>query len=560
MAINIFSPQSVWANFNITQVNAHVISEKKIRDVVYTKIIIEGRKTERGIVQIAGYMAKPIDYHGDSAILLTNKSEKTFDEKLIIDLAKSGFMVLAVDLTGKDDEKEEYTLYPDDVYYANFDYAKKNIISATGDIFKTCWYEWGVSLRYAIYYLRYNLGVDKIGAVGVGNSATPVWHAIATTEDIACAVIVGNAGWRVYKNINKFSDELDPEFTDEVLQVLAGIEPQSYAKSVKCPVLTLSATNSFVYDVDRAFDTVERIEDEIYKAINYSVGYRDSIDNASYLTAKAFLKEFLLEKKAGYLPLSPEIKAELKDGKIEVEVTPSEKRGKTPVKPESVYLYVAEGVINPSLRAWKKIDGVQAKNKYLFEYTPYYKSQIATFFAKAVYENGYTVSSPIIAKKFTEQDVSLKTKASIIYSGRIDNSFSVFAGDFNGTFDIENKGRVVEKNGPMDIAGVRSEVGLITFKVNAIKDKPQDDALLMFDLFLKQDGEFSVSLISFDDGKSLEYTTTISAIGGKVWHNIKLEKSKFKTEEGRILKSYESVNAVKFKGDGVYLISNVLWV
>lgn len=559
MPINIFSPQSFWADFCVGDFTSEVISEKKVREIVHTKLIINGKKTENGQVRISAYMAKPSSANMKSAVVLTNKSELSFDDKVVLDLAKSGFLVLAVDLTGRYEGKENSTVYPEELDYANYDIAKKDIISATGDIYKSCWYEWGVSFRYVVEYLK-SLGVEKIGAVGVGNSATPVWHAIATTEDISCAVIVGNAGWRVYKNIDKFSDEVDPTFTDEELQVLAGIEPQSYAKSVKCPVLMLSSTNSFLYDCDRAFDTVERINDDIYKAINYSVNFVESVDYQSYQDMKIFLREHLEEGKPSFLPLSPEIRADVVGGKIEIEVTPCEKRGKNPVKPASVCLYVAEGIQKSYLRCWKKIVGENIKNKWVFNYLPYGKSKIATFFAKCEYENGYTVSSKIIAKKFAEEEVSASLKSSIMYSGREENLESAFSGVFNDLFDLENKGKVVVKNGPMDICGIRAEKGLLSFKVNSERDKPKDDAILMFDLFAKQDLEFTVGIFADYFGDRKEYIAKFSVIGGKVWHNIRLDKLKFKTAEGKILKNYESVNAVVFYGEGVYLINNVLWV
>ncbi len=559
MPINIFSPQTFWANFKIEEVTAQVISEKKVRDIIYTKLIINGRKTEKGQVKISAFMAKPALTDSVSAVILTNKSRISFDDKVVIDLAKSGFTVLAVDLTGKIEGKEEFTLYPEDVSYANYEVAINDLISATGNIYKTCWYEWGVSFRYAVAYLK-ETGIQKIGAVGVGNSATPVWHAAATTEDITCAVIVGNAGWRVYNGIDKFSGEVDPLFSDEYLQVLAGIEPQSYAKNVKCPLLMLSATNSSIYDVDRSFDTVERINSEIYKSINYSVGFVDNIDNLSYQTAKTFLREHLLEKKVGFMPTSPEIKAEVKNGKIEIEVTPYERKGKYPIKPASVVVYVAEETVKSCLRSWQKIDGELVKNKYIFSYSPYSKSQICFLFAKAIYENGFSVCSPIIAKKFEEESVLLKNKSNVMYSGREVNLESAFSGELSAVFDIENKSKVIVKNGPMDITGIRAEAGLLTFKVNAEKDKPKEDAILMFDLFVKEDGEFTVSIFTDYFGDRKEYFTKIFVKGGKVWHNVKLEKSKLKTAEGKILKSYQNVNAIKLSGTGVYLINNLLWV
>jgi hypothetical protein len=101
---------------------------------------------------------------------------------------------------------------------------------------------------------------------------------------------------------------------------------------------------------------------------------------------------------------------------------------------------------------------------------------------------------------------------------------------------------------------------LLVCDVDIKSPKFIEDAILMFDVFAKQDLEFSVSIFADYFGDKKEFVAKFSVVGGKVWHNIRLDISRFKTAEGRILKNYESVNAVKFYGEGVYLINNVLWV
>lgn len=560
MSAQILTPSALWGNFEITEsVNFTVLKERRVKDVQISTLEISGKTTEKGSVIMRAHLSKNTQRPYKGAILIALGAEDKYNEKIVYDLSKTGYTVLSISPCGNIFE-DEFTLYPEDLSYADYQVVKENLYDVSNGVKKTCWYEWGVSLRYALKFLQSQEGVERIGVVGANHSATPVWHLIATDDSVSSAVIVGNAGWSVYKGMHKWSGELDPQFSDETLTILAGIEPQAYAKSVKCPVLTLSPTNSAEYDVDRAFDTVERVEEEVYSASYYSVGYSNGVDNTAYINLKEFFGKHLIGgAKKSKLPSSPEIKAELIDGKIEFEVIPTKirKEGET-IKEVSVF--VSEGTLDPKYRSYYKVSGTEKSGKFYFEYTPYYQSKFVVAFAEATYQTGYTVSSPIICKKFSAEQIQKECKSTVVYSNRKINGESVFAGLSENLFDYDNTSKVVVKNGPMDISGVRAEKGLITFKVNAEKDCPKDDAILLLDLFLKESGEFSVSLIADYFGSKTEYRATVSVEGGKVWHNVMLEIGKFKTAEGRVLKNYQGINAIIFNCESTYLINNVLWI
>ena len=563
MSAQILTPTAVWGDFEIKEekITSRTINEKRIKDVVITTLLIEGKKTATESVQILARLAKNVQNEMGSAVILLEGATTPYDEKVVYDLAKSGYLVLDVDLTGKTESKTEYTIYPQELSCADYEIAKQDLLCASEGVKKTCWYEWGVSLRYAVKYLRSIGGVLKVGAIGINESATPLWHLIATDEVIDCAVMIGNAGWGLYKNDFKWSGEVDRQYSeDNDLKVLAGIEPQAYAKNVNCPTLMLSPTNSGEYDVDRAFDTVERIDEKYYSAVDYSVGYDKGVDYESYINLKEFLaRNLAVGVKKGRLPKVPEIKAELKEGKFEIEVS-IDKVKKEGEGIKQVMVYCAEGTVDPKYRCWVKLDCEERGGKYYCDYSPYHKSKLITLFAKAVYQTGYSVSSSVICKKFSSEQVKEMPKSTVIYSGRRKNSESVFAGITDKVFDIDGIGRVIVKNGPMEIEGTRAEKGLITFKVNAEKDKPKDDAILLVDLFVREDTEVSISLIADYFGEKTEYSASVKLSGGKVWHNVMLERLRFKSAEGRTLKDYSTINAIVFKSEGKYLINNALWV
>ena len=193
-------------------------------------------------------------------------------------------------------------------------------------------------------------------------------------------------------------------------------------------------------------------------------------------------------------------------------------------------------------------------------------------FAMVKHKNGFTTSTNILAKRFTPTEKDGRFKTKVIYSGRELNKESLFISMKDGRFnpvkylEQDNLDDLFKKNGPMEINGICSRAGVMTFKINAPSDKPLSDAILMFDVYMKQTGKMKVSLITDYERAFTEYSAVVSVKGGKIWNNFKLELSKFKTEEGRLLKSFDKVNAITFIVDGEdcydaeYLINNVLWV
>lgn len=563
MAGNILTPNTIWNNFKIEgEIAFERVNEKISGDIHLTEMYLDGRKLSDGTVKIFGVLAKNVQVSIGPAILLLQDLNSGVNENLIIDLAKRGYTVLSVDLAGYNQGKENFTVYPDSIEYAHYENSKDNLYTVEKNASRTCWYEWDVVARYALKYLSDLPYVSKVGGLGIGESATVMWHVAGTDRLLDCAVFAMNAGWAGYRGILKFSGEKEPQFTDNMYKFIAGIDAQSYAMHVKCPTLLLGATNSDKYDLDRLSDTVSRIDENCYGAVNYSIGYMHRVSGTAYRTALIFFEEFLMRcPEVTSLPQTVDIKCDIIDGKIVVEAIANTDDIK------DFFLFVAEQQVTPSVRCWQKINGKkQADGKYIFNYSPYPTSGIVVMFAQAYYKNGYVVGSNVIAKRFKEDEVSPVHKTNIIYSSRFANSESIFSGakqsDANSdTVNITDGRRIVVKKGPMGISGVTCEWGLLSFNVGTLRFKPGEDSMLMFDVYTKKQSTLTVKLIADYFGSKTEYLVRVNVFGGDVWHNVQLEKNRFKTAEGMVLKSYEKIDAIEFSVDeGEFLLNNALWV
>ena len=564
MAGNILTPKAVWSGFNIASApKAEIIDELTKDGVTYTQMYIEGNEVGDSKTLIYGLMAKKEQLTLAPAILLLQEFQSEIDIALINDLVSKGFTVLSIDLAGEREDKESYTIYPEKCDYANYEKVKGDLYTVKKDVRQTCWYEWGSACRYALAYLKSRVFVSKVGGLAVGESATVLWNVAGMDENLQSACFVLNAGWVGYRGTEKFGGKVEQQFSDNMYKYIAGVEPQSYATHVKCPSLVLSSTNSKLYDCDRAYDTVSRI-DNVYKALHYSADSLERVNLDAYKNMLIFFGE-TLNKKANAkstLPKEMEIKCDLVDGFIKVEVLPDATNLK------EVSIFVSEEKVIPCERSWKKIsNGVKnTDGSFTFKCLPYSQSGIIITYAQATYKNGFNICSNIVAKKFSEKEVLPSHKSTIIFSSREENMQSYFLPASQGNI-VKGKNSLIcsesvqVKKGPMQLEGVYCNGGLLTFQVGAKKDTPKEDAMLMLDVYGKEKGVFTVKLIADYFGNKVEYACSQKIAGGEVWYNLKFERNYFKTAEGRVLKEYKKINAIEFNFDGgEFLINNALWV
>lgn len=564
MLETILTPTALWKNFILPDgVDATVIQEIKRGKVAFSKLYIKGRKVGEQNVKIYAELVRNVKNKTAPAIILLEDFEIKQDKNLIKSLLAKGYSVLSIDLYGKKEGKENFTIYPDQISYANFENSQDKLYTIENSAMNTCWYEWCAVIRYALKYLKDLESVDKVGALGFSKVATALWQVAGTDQNLDCVAFALNSGWLGYKEIYKFGGMVEPQFSDQMYKFIAGIDSQSYALHVKCPTLMLSATNDVNFDLDRAYDTLSKIPDQVFKAMHYSVNVIKRVNNDAFNNLTIFFDKFLFEKEVE-LPKQSEIKCEIKDGKFVVEVE-VEEQNKTRVR--KVDVFVAEQKVNPALRSWLKIDTKKIdKTKFVGEYYPFSTAELLTCFATVEFSNGFKTSTNVLGKRFKKEEVNCLNKSNVIYSSRIVNAESLFSplsstDEYAHQIDVSGKGKVELKKGPMDILGVGSSRGLKTFAVSSDRYQPINNSLIMLDVFVKERADLTVKFVVDALGDKKEYLATASLLGGEVWHNVQFPMNKFKTAEGLVLKEFTKVDALQIIVNGSeYLVNNILWV
>ncbi len=556
MAGTIYTPVNVWKDFEIDTLQVETLSVKQKEGISIEKFYLSGSKTSDGTVQIFCTAVCPISAEKNSAIIVVPDFKNGTDVDFMTYLAKKGYSVFCADIVGESDAVY-FTRYPKSVSYANYNVAKGNLFSVKEDVKKTCWHEWAKVYKYLAEYV-YSKNFNFVGGIGIGSSATVMYHVAINENRLNAVSFLFNAGWEAQKE--KYGkSQAEEDFSDEKIKYLAGIEPEAYVPYINCPMFFLSATNSSIFEMDRTADTVIRAKQNVYAALDYSVNEKD-FAHKNHLTNILYFFDKVENNQTDNLAKVQDLNCEVLSDRIRV-VTKIDG-----IVPKKVSLYVAEGNKVLSLRVWSKVQEKKlTKNteEIVFEYFPNKNCEDHYFFIRSDFENGYRVGSNVVMKKTGEVTIKNKSKGKVIFSSREKFSETVFRAvtpNINTAIDYTGKYSIKRIIGPMDIEGVSCLSGLETHKTFTDVELAED-SVLVSDVFVKSDANVKFSLVKIEeDGKETEYSYTVSFRGEQVWYNIKTELNKFKSEEGQILRSFDGVLLLRITADSEFAINNLLWV
>ena len=553
---SILTPVSLWEDFQFNEeLSYKVLSEKTEDGIVIKEFSLVGRKVEEENVDIYAVLAQPEGSNTSGAIYVISSYNSPINLSLLKDIAKQGYVAFSVDFMGNaSGHGEHYTVYPSSISYANADLTTDSLHFIKDSVKHSCWYEWDVVARYGFKYLKEKFDMDKIAGLGVYQGSLLLWH-LAALEKLSCSIFISGTGWRAYRGNFKFDDVPEPNFDESVYSYLAGVEPQAYAKYVKCPTLILTQTNSPYCDNDRAYDTIFRIDKSLYTAIDYSVNEVIGIYEDQFKDVNLFLDKHI-KGVAVDLPAPMEISSTETEKGIVITVKPCEK------ELALLTLFYAEDTVDPAYRCWRPLKTEKNENgEYTYLYSPTGNADICFFFAKARYKNGFTVSSNVIAERTEAKSGDDDSKLKVIYASGADPI--IFSdGKHEGLFD---GGVVVKKNpeskiGPMGISGVYAEDRLTTFAVNSNADKPLPNANLMFDVYSSVHGAMKVKLLFSEGGKDTEYVYSFDVKGYDVWQAVIINPDRFKSEEGKSIANIGNLKRITFEKEGSFAINNLLWI
>ena len=594
----ILSPVTIWKKFDLTQeINAETDAETSTSAGFSTQNVrLNGHLSESGErVKIFARFTKP---HGSEAVpaLLLLPAPWDDGKELADYFAAKGYATMIPDYCGKrglktagaeqstaeesaekrgDEtpenaeaaERAEYTVYPEAVLYANFEVSGAPARLETESVEKSAWFEWAYVALYALEYLKTRDDVSKIGVAGVRLGGEIAWM-VSLSPDISCLAAINAAGWRSHLFASKTGSKIQEtagEEADAVRAFIAGVEAESYAPFVKCPVLMCCAMEDTFFDCDRAYDTFLRLGNPDGSAIVYSADSGKCIGPYALADVDLFLERHLKGRHI-YIPKPIELTVtEAGGGKIEIAAKTD---GDALVNSLSVYYAEGAGGQSSSSRAWqrvKKISGGEMKdNRVSCSVEAFAGAEYAFAYAAAEFVNGFKTVSPIVGRKLTKKDGDC-VKERVISAGEKDG-FAVadYKEEALGGIFLEKESMPETVAGYGGISGVYSPAGIRTYRISSPRFVADDGAALKIDFYSKRDTSVKVTVETGERGAGGEYSAVVPVSGGGKWKRAVLRAGELKDERtGEPLQSFAKGAALVIRPESEncpVLAANVLWL
>ncbi|MDE6058474.1 MAG: hypothetical protein K2G44_00285 [Clostridia bacterium] len=555
----ILTPVTLWKDFNDKlPLNEEIVWEEEKDGAVFRGVYFYGRQTEKDRVKIYAEYVFPTDVKEFPAVMFLFETGFAFDRALVMRFVKNGYAVLCVDYCGES-AHTHYTKYPKDVDYANFIRAGAHLTEAEPSAKETSWYEWAGVARYAARYLKEKQEVTAVGAVGL-RTGGEILFKIAPYAPISCMTSVCAAGWLAYRGLDKFSNEQKNVFNEERHRFIAGLDSQSYAPYVKCPVLLISAINDPKHDYDRVYDTFLQINPEVEKAILYSAHGNGLVGSHSLVNINLFLDKYL-KGRSVFISKPIEIDFEEdEEGNLLVRGS-YDSSGEI----ESFGIYFTEKATDSDSRDWTRILGQSPNedNVGIIPLSLFTGTQKALVYTFVNYSNNFSVTSEIMEITQEKPYPNSKPVSRVLYTSADGlNGFAAYRPHTRSLADCFVDGEASRAKilpGYGGIQGITSESGIISYRVGEPRFAPPEGASLSFDAYAANNAKLKVTFFLDAEGEE-SYSVEVDVEGGGKWKQILLSPDDFKSETGMHLADFQSVVSVLFSFDGEVLINNVLWI
>ena len=521
-----------------------------------------GRAVGEARVDIFARYAEPYEGEKFPALLILPDADRTIDDAAVLRFASLGYAVLMPDYRGSWRGAEGYTVYPEAIGYANLRESERHFDHADETAKETSWYEWVAVARYCIRYLRAQPNVGKIGVIGIRAGGDIAWQLAATCDDLACAIPVCAGGWRAYRGVNKYGDAPELKMDDERYRFIAGVESQSYAPYVKCPVLMLCSTNDEFFDADRAFDTFSRIASDCDKTFYFAARYNGHIGNTGLKDLGLFIGKYLRGREV-FIPAPAEIAIdEDADGELVARIR-FDRNGEV----RYCEVYMAEEMCESAMRDWVRCERKESagEDEQVFRLNTVRGARRVFAYAKTKYSCGFAVSSKIAVKRLEKDYANSVERCRILYSSRNGrDSFTVARFDRGGTLAdcfLQNSLPPVNlMEGPCGIEGIASEYGLKSFRINDPRYRPSENALLKFDVYAPETTTMQITVRAEKNGRDILYQCNLFLPGCESWIDHVLSAKDFKTDGNRPLAGLSGAKYISFCAEGRFCINDLLWL
>lgn len=552
METNLISPNKLWADYDADAVTlkANFLKYDTKKDgvvdfEVYLNCDFEDNVSS--LVYCYGKIPKQ-DYKNATLIYINGYTSDVFGS-ISESFVANGYAVVGFDYRGVSPDKKRYSLYPEEIKFANLAYSEKHLRNFIKSPKDSCVYIWSKMCRNFITFLKNFLGEDnKIYMFSSLEGGNILWQVAGMDRRVDGIIASDNAGWSENRGLFRFEESPDEfNFSEKMIKWMTACSPQAYAKFVTCPVMYVSGTNSTLTSIDRIEKTFDLTNNKGDNRACLCANLSNTMNARARNSMAVWLDNVYLGNEK---PLAPKASFETKDGKLyakaEFDAT---------FDVERIVMYYSYNEINSELRHWNKTVLSSANPSAEI---PLRDSDTQIFaFVTVNYQDEQSYSSLPIMFDLSSADldrVPLK-RSHIVYERK--SGLDAWIVD-------NNKGEYYMpelRPGAYDIMGVTAEKGnLSTYSISDKVFEHKEGSIFQFDCYCAEPRTLYVEMCVEISWFKYEYYRAKVELGGEEWQKVALSHNNFKTNRRVPLKDWKNVKKLSFINIDGALISNIIWV
>ncbi len=560
MDYKVLVPSQVWEGYNAAQLPLNNQKTDYVgrlsEDVIEERYYFTALEKEDGNVTVA---VRCFHKEGETSdlpvVLMVGEYHRSPDEKLILEIANCGYVVVVPDLSGVSQFK---TTFPASLSYGEYVNAGEHIKKVMPTARETSQYLYSIIVKRTIVFIKRVISDACLIVMGLGDA---VEVAIAVTgtekENVDGLACINGSGYREYIKQNRYGEQHELVIDEERMCWLTGVASVAYAKYVKVPTFIAIGSNAHRSDIDRLSNLVALMDNEDV-SIAISPRATDFMLPEAYRTLLTWLRDVSQERRVE-IPRLPRLEISVpQEGDAPRFYVKCDNRAMI----KSVTVYYASGEYRHEVRDYHEVEALSlSNNEYLASATEYDENDPMFAFAVVEYLSGFSLSSLVeycdlkgLPVKAADKHITGKLR--VVYQAGEEESG--FVEDYSGSVLFEKSLRVV--NIGKGMVGLTSDSdGLITYRF-CPEEGTERSRLLQLELFSKEKTAVEIVVIGNSKEGSKNYNANILVQDTKGYFmSTKLKITDFKDENMMPLNTWCGIKALKICGKQI-VVGNILFI
>jgi dienelactone hydrolase len=541
------TPQAVWAGFDprLEPLEMEILKRWSQHGAVYTEFTFTGMTHEGSRVRVYAISSAPEGKLRLPGVLHIHGGGQTVSPRWLQFWNDRGYAALTFNWGGMWPGRDKFTDWGK-LVQGNHKDAGAMVTATKPSVRDSSWYLWTRISRRALTCLELLEGVDpkRLGIFGVSMGGTIAWPMAAMDDRVKAACAIYGVGWNTYPDE---IDAPDPKAGDnEMLLWRRAMEPESYARLVKCPILFLNATNDQHGNMDRSYRTLALVPTDVRQAI--TPRYRHHIASEQGADLALWMDAHLKGREP--LPKSPIAQVRLAgDGIPTLVVQPDVSK---PVR--RVDLFYAVENRNPKNRYWRSATGHRDGDTWIAGLPVHDTKQPIFAFANVLYESGASLSSNLVTVVPAELGAAKATDAGTRLLEDFAHGIDGWVTSSPATDPVPPIPSLLRAaKGPGGVPGitVTRAIPIVTHKVGDPKWRGPDGSALQFRVFVRAARTVRVVMHEneFASGWT-QYAKELRLMPGDGWQTINLAAGDLMTDKGNRLAGWAGVEMLELDTKG----------